>query len=417
VDGATGGLQNEHLAWGDYDVDGDLDILISGYDGTNRQLRVYTNNGNGTIDSAQIEVDGLNGGLQDGGASWGDFDNDGDLDILVSGTDGTNREIRVYKNNGNGSFDSAEFKVDGANGGIQDGTTAWGDFDADGDLDILINGTNNGTNNQLRVYINLNELSNTPPTAPGSHSASFTFDSTSVSVASFTWTAGSDSGTGATSENGLTYDIQISTVSNFNSVIFPGQLGATPRMGSYLKPPKIFNSNTYYGVVLKSTDPWNAQATASYGLRTDTTYYYRVKTVDSALAESSWSSGGSAYTGVSPSTSTLAAVAGTSQVSLSWDSAGDDGVLGNLTGNYRIQYATYTAELEHQFHAHQRHHSHPRHHHPIAGIRPRLYGHRIDRRADLLFRFVERGRSPQLVNHFQQHLRGADHCFGPIGDD
>jgi hypothetical protein len=41
--------------------------------------------------------------------------------------------------------------------------------------------------------------------------------------------------------------------------MFPGQMGASPRMGSYLKPPKIFNSNTYYGVVLKSTDPWNAQ--------------------------------------------------------------------------------------------------------------------------------------------------------------
>jgi hypothetical protein len=66
-------------------------------------------------------------------------------------------------------------------------------------------------------------------------------------------------------------------------------------MGSYLKPPKIFNGNTYYGVVLKSTDPWNAQPTASYGIRADTTYYYRVKTVDSALAESSWSGTGTVY--------------------------------------------------------------------------------------------------------------------------
>jgi hypothetical protein len=96
----------------------------------------------------------------------------------------------------------------------------------------------------------------------------------------------------------LTYDLPDIHHIEFWRVMFPGQMGASPRMGSYLKPPKIFNSNTYYGVVLKSTDPWNAQSTASYGLRTDTTYYYRVKTVDAGLAESSWSSNGSAYTGV-----------------------------------------------------------------------------------------------------------------------
>ncbi len=47
---------------------------------------------------------------------------------------------------------------------------------------------------------------------------------------------------------------------------------------------------------------------------------------------------------ISPSTSTLAATAGVGQVTLNWNSAGDDMVnLGNLTGDYRIQYATYTA--------------------------------------------------------------------------
>ncbi|MBK8869561.1 MAG: hypothetical protein IPN19_00550, partial [Elusimicrobia bacterium] len=122
------------------------------------------------------------------------------------------------------------------------------------------------------------------------------------------------------------------------------QLGASPRMGSYLKPPKIFNSNSNYGVVLKSTDPWNAQTTASYGLRTDTTYYYRVKTVDAGLAESGWSSGGTMFSAAPPSTSTIAAAstATDGEVLLTWNSAGDDAMNGNLAGTYRIQYATYT---------------------------------------------------------------------------
>jgi 6-phosphogluconolactonase (cycloisomerase 2 family)/predicted nucleotidyltransferase len=345
VDGATGGLQNESLAWGDFNGDGSLDILFSGSDGTNRQLRVYNNNGNGTMDATQVEVDGVNGGLQDGGVSWGDFDNDGVMDILVSGTNGTTRELKVYKNNGNGTLDPNEINVDGLNGGLQDGSVAWGDYDADGDIDALVNGTNNGTNNQLRVYKNINVAANTVPTAPSTLSGEFSFIHTSASMVNFTWNAGTDSGPGATVENGLTYDIQISTTSDFSKLMFPGQLGASPGMGSYLKPPKIFNGNTSYGVVLKSTDPWNAQATASYGLRTDTTYYYRVKTVDSVLAESAWSSAGTSYTGVAPSTTTLAAAAtlNDGELVLTWNSAGDDGMIGNLTGNYRIQYATFTA--------------------------------------------------------------------------
>jgi sugar lactone lactonase YvrE len=47
---------------------------------------------------------------------------------------------------------------------------------------------------------------------------------------------------------------------------------------------------------------------------------------------------------IAPSTSTLAASASLDEATISWASAGDDNVnLGNLTGNYRIQYATYTA--------------------------------------------------------------------------
>jgi DNA-binding beta-propeller fold protein YncE len=46
---------------------------------------------------------------------------------------------------------------------------------------------------------------------------------------------------------------------------------------------------------------------------------------------------------IAPSTSTLAATAGLEEVTLSWNSAGDDAIYNPLTGNYRIQYATYTA--------------------------------------------------------------------------
>jgi hypothetical protein len=46
---------------------------------------------------------------------------------------------------------------------------------------------------------------------------------------------------------------------------------------------------------------------------------------------------------IAPTTSTLAGTVGAGQVTLNWTSAGDNADVGNLTGNYRIQYATYTA--------------------------------------------------------------------------
>jgi hypothetical protein len=45
---------------------------------------------------------------------------------------------------------------------------------------------------------------------------------------------------------------------------------------------------------------------------------------------------------IAPSASTLAATAGAEEITLEWNSVGDDGLYNALTGNYRIQYATYT---------------------------------------------------------------------------
>ncbi|MBK8870463.1 MAG: VCBS repeat-containing protein, partial [Elusimicrobia bacterium] len=360
IDGPSNGT-GEGAAWGDYDNDGDLDVLATG----NNQLRVYKNNGNASFDYNQIEIDGVNNGFTESCLAWGDFDADGDMDILVGGRDSSSaRQLRIYNNNGNGTIDPSEIDVDGPGGGLRSGGLAWGDFENDGDLDILVNGFD-ASSYRNRIYLNNGngtmdggqievdqtcgsiliwiQKFNTVPAAPVALASGFSFSETNVSVASFTWSAGSDSGTGATPENGLNYDIQISTTADFSKLMFPGQMGAKPRMGSYQRPPKIFNGSTYHGVVLKSMDPWNPQTTASYGIRADTTYYYRVKTVDSGLAESPWSNAGSLLAAAPPSISTLAVTGGAGEATLSWYSAGDDGGYGNLTGAYRIQYASYTA--------------------------------------------------------------------------
>jgi hypothetical protein len=158
IDGIGGGLYYSSVGWGDFDNDGDLDILACGYTvGATREFCVYQNNGNGTISPTQIDVDGTGGGFSFSSVGWGDFDNDGDLDILASGqqTSGFTRELRIYKNNGNGTMDAAQIDVDGAGGGLSSGGVGWGDFDNDGDLDILASGQQtSGSTRELRVYKN-----------------------------------------------------------------------------------------------------------------------------------------------------------------------------------------------------------------------------------------------------------------------
>src|SRR4029453_16234033 len=71
VEGAT--------AWGDYDNDGDLDVVLTGLVGSPPLTRLYRNPAGNLADVAA----GL-AGVDDGGAAWGDYDNDGDLDLVLA---------------------------------------------------------------------------------------------------------------------------------------------------------------------------------------------------------------------------------------------------------------------------------------------------------------------------------------------
>jgi hypothetical protein len=153
IDALGAGTNRSDVALGDFDGDGDLDVLFSGRDAGGRRLRVYRNNGNGTFDPNQIE---LAGGVELGDVAWGDFDNDGDLDILFSGltaAGAANRVLKVYPNNGDGTFGTS-FNVLNAATGYSVGDIRWGDFDNDGDLDILAGGSDQAGARQIRAYRN-----------------------------------------------------------------------------------------------------------------------------------------------------------------------------------------------------------------------------------------------------------------------
>jgi len=145
------GVYNSSVAWGDYDNDGDLDILLTGYSFSGETSHIYRNDGPST-GSGYIFTD-INAGLTgfgNGSAAWGDYDNDGDLDILLTGADVSyNPTSRIYQNN-SGVFTDINAGLIGAVGG----STAWGDYDNDGDLDVLLSGFDASYNCISRIYHN-----------------------------------------------------------------------------------------------------------------------------------------------------------------------------------------------------------------------------------------------------------------------
>ena len=133
--------------WGDYDNDGDLDVLITGHSFQFGEItRVYRND-NGSFSNINASLIGLRLGK----STWGDYDNDGDLDILSVGNDFEGQRRTIIYNNDNGQFTN----ISAALPGVESGTAVWGDLDNDGDLDILISGLSEDNTPFTSLFNNL----------------------------------------------------------------------------------------------------------------------------------------------------------------------------------------------------------------------------------------------------------------------
>ncbi|QXD16513.1 VCBS repeat-containing protein [Rhodocaloribacter litoris] len=142
------------LEWGDYDNDGDPDLLLSGGMLDPELLRgvtrVYRNDGPGLLTDIQA---GLKGWLA-GKARWGDIDNDGDLDLLAIGLDRALGipALHLFENTGN-RFTEAEI-LRGFSG-LAFGDARLADYNGDGDLDLLLTGRQSSDMDlTLRFFMN-----------------------------------------------------------------------------------------------------------------------------------------------------------------------------------------------------------------------------------------------------------------------
>lgn len=212
------GLNHPVTGWGDCDNDGDIDILLSGDSAFLFRCFVYLNQGYNNFVKTPIQ------GLPEyfkSSSGWGDYDNDGDLDLVFTGDSGAGGQvIKVYRHTANGNYqpdDNILLKA------LNSGSIHWGDYDNDKDLDLLITGSDS-TGCFSKVFENRRQFIdlNTAPTTPTGLAMNFTGDSFV-----FRWNKASDN---STHPNSLSYNLSVGTTQNPSALVSPHSLTDGRRM-------------------------------------------------------------------------------------------------------------------------------------------------------------------------------------------
>jgi subtilisin family serine protease len=274
--------------WGDYDNDGDLDIAVLGInDSGDRVTQIYRNDGN----DAFVDIEAGLAGVDQGALAWGDFNNDGRLDLFVAGLDADfNDIVHVYRNAGSDIF--ADIEASFENMFVSGAGTDWGDYDRDGDLDLVVAAS------PPRIYQNGIGTPNSAPAPPSRLSAQSMDDSVVLS-----WNSATDD---ETPVDGLTYNLRVGTapgkadivggmsiteqdvgirivpkagnaghnlnwnIENLDTGIYYWSVQAVDPgfSGSTFAPEQVFGINTPIPVELTTFDAWHDGATVHLAWRT-----------------------------------------------------------------------------------------------------------------------------------------------------
>ena len=157
-------LSNSAISWGDYDRDGDMDLAIMGQSNTVGAVTTIYKNNNGTFEDTEQSF----AKVYDGDISWVDLNKDGWLDLVVSGYNET-AKTSIYISNKGETFESTSdsWGIPNAYRSVM----SWGDLDNDGDIDLAFSGLDEGNNMFHTGYLRVDNEDKFIPTEIGYFSA------------------------------------------------------------------------------------------------------------------------------------------------------------------------------------------------------------------------------------------------------
>ncbi|MEZ4802916.1 MAG: FG-GAP-like repeat-containing protein [Gelidibacter sp.] len=126
----------KQVIWVDYDNDGDNDFFVAVANGINK---LFNNDGSFNFTDVTVAAGFPNASLKTFGASFGDYDNDGFLDVFISNLDYSGiKPNYLYHNNGNGTFTNVSQSAGIGNASNFSFCSAFFDFNNDGFQDIYV---------------------------------------------------------------------------------------------------------------------------------------------------------------------------------------------------------------------------------------------------------------------------------------
>ena len=245
---AAGGIKSH-----DYDADGDMDIITTGssYPDIPTSI-IYDNQGDGTFTESTNVIDNF----YKQPISFADVDNNGLTDIFIAGKEDDVEDdfnTRIYLNDGSLISENLDFVSMQIHG-----KAAWGDYDNDNDLDFIISGYSWYNGVQHKFYQNQTTTPNTVPQTPTNPESNVNQNSVTLS-----WDNATDN---ETPEAGLTYNIYVGSSPENIDIVTPFSDIQT----GFRKIVKIGNTNLNTSSTIKNLD--------------NGTYYWSLQTIDNAYA-------------------------------------------------------------------------------------------------------------------------------------
>ncbi len=250
------------IACGDFDQDGDLDLAVTGSDKSGDKRFIIFRNDTGTFTVDQEPMGANTGVAAHASIAAGDYDNDGDLDLAVTGYDSnSNMRFMIFSQDSSGNFILTDEPM-GVDSGLWFSKITAGDYDNDGDLDLAVGGANKSGTKIFSFYKNGETTVNSPPSVPSGLSTSCVNGKWR-----FIWEPSADD---FTSHENMRYHIYIGTS--------PGTYGYAYTALDYPRgQSNLGNVQTVY-----STPYYQSEITASQ------TVYWKVMSIDTAFQCSSY---------------------------------------------------------------------------------------------------------------------------------